>query len=68
MRRSRRRCSVSVWAVLVAADPERIVYVRGDRSIPYGDVMHVMGTISSAGFAKVLLIAEAASTTSVRAR
>ena len=55
-------------AALAAADPERIVYVRGDRSIPYGDVMHVMGTISSAGFAKVLLIAEAASTTSVRAR
>ncbi len=53
---------------LAGADPERIVYVRGDRGIAYGEVMHLMGAISSAGFAKVLLIAEAASTIAVRAR
>ncbi len=47
-------------AGLVAADPQRVVYVRGDRTIAYGEVMRLMGTISAAGFTKVLLIAEAA--------
>ena len=53
---------------LAGADPERIVYVRGDRAIAYGEVMQLMGAISSAGFAKVLLIAEAAAATAVQAR
>ena len=34
------------------------VYVRGDRSVPYGDVMRVMGRVSAAGVARVSLIAE----------
>ncbi|HEX2524998.1 MAG TPA: biopolymer transporter ExbD [Geminicoccus sp.] len=53
---------------LAGEDPERIIYVRGDRSIAYGEVMRLMGTISGAGFAKVLLIAEAAPTAAVQAR
>lgn len=53
---------------LAALEPDRIVYVRGDRSIAYGEVMGLMGTISSAGFAKVLLIAEATAATTVQAR
>lgn len=36
------------------------VYVRGDRSIPYGRVMEVMGVVTQAGFAKVSLIADGA--------
>lgn len=47
-------------AELAAADPEAVVYIRGDRSIPYGRIMEVMGMISTAGFARVSLIAEAA--------
>ncbi len=35
------------------------VYVRGDRSVPYGDVMRVMGRVSAAGISRVSLIAEA---------
>ncbi|MDB5411921.1 MAG: protein TolR [Rubritepida sp.] len=35
------------------------VYVRGDRSVPYGDVMRVMGKVSAAGVSRVSLIAEA---------
>ncbi|TCI00534.1 protein TolR [Roseococcus sp. SYP-B2431] len=35
------------------------VYVRGDRSVPYGDVMRVMGKVTAAGVARVSLIAEA---------
>ncbi|WP_458095036.1 protein TolR [Roseomonas sp. WA12] len=41
------------------ADPEAPVHVRGDRSVPYGDVLRVMGRVSRAGISKVSLIAEA---------
>lgn len=44
---------------LAAEDPSRIVYVRGDRTLPYGRVMDLLGTVNSAGFEKVSLIAEA---------
>ena len=41
------------------ADPEAPVHVRGDRSVPYGDVLRVMGRVSRAGITRVSLIAEA---------
>jgi len=41
-----------------AGQPERRIFVRGDRGINYGRVMEVMGTVSSAGFTKVALLAE----------
>jgi biopolymer transport protein ExbD len=44
---------------LAAADGEAPVYVRGDRAVPYGEVMRLMGVVSRAGFAKVSLLAEA---------
>ncbi|MCB4825292.1 protein TolR [Roseicella aerolata] len=34
------------------------VYVRGDRAVPYGEVMRVMGRVSAAGVGRVSLIAE----------
>ncbi len=34
------------------------VYVRGDRSVAYGDVMRVMGRVTAAGVSRVSLIAE----------
>jgi biopolymer transport protein TolR len=34
------------------------IYVRGDRAVAYGRIMEVMGTVSSAGFAKVTLLAK----------
>ncbi len=34
------------------------VYVRGDQGITYGNILKVMGVISSAGFSKVALISE----------
>jgi biopolymer transport protein TolR len=45
---------------LAAQDAEQIVLVRGDKDIPYGRLMEVMGHVSSAGFRKVSLIAEKA--------
>ena len=34
------------------------IFVRGDKTINYGRVMEVMGTVNSAGFRKVALITE----------
>ena len=45
---------------LAADDPSRIVYVRGDREIPYARVMDLLGLINTTGFCKVSLLAEAA--------
>jgi biopolymer transport protein TolR len=45
---------------LAAEDPDRIVYVRGDRHIDYARVMDVLGMVNTAGFTKVSLLAEAA--------
>ena len=47
-------------AQLVAEDPNRIVYVRSDRTNTYAQVMDTLGLVNHAGFSKVSLIAEAA--------
>ena len=38
--------------------PDRRIYVRGDKTIPYGTIMEVMATITQGGFTKVALLAE----------
>jgi biopolymer transport protein TolR len=38
--------------------PDTRIYIRGDKRLEYGRVMEVMGTVNSAGFTKVALIAE----------
>jgi biopolymer transport protein TolR len=38
--------------------PDRRIFVRGDRGITYGRIMEVMSTITSGGFTKVALLAE----------
>jgi biopolymer transport protein ExbD len=45
---------------LAAADPDRILYVRGDRTISYARLMEALGLASTAGFTKVSLLAEGA--------
>src|SRR5437660_697047 len=45
-------------ARLAAEDPDRIVYVRGDRTILYARLMEALGLVSGAGFTKVSLLAE----------
>ena len=40
-------------------DPTRRIFVRGDEHIDYGRVMQVMGQITSGGFTKVALLAQA---------
>ncbi|MDR0753717.1 MAG: protein TolR [Holosporaceae bacterium] len=34
------------------------IFVKGDKMIPYGTIMEIMGRISSSGFKKVVLITE----------
>ncbi len=46
-------------AALAAADPDRIVYVRGDRTVTYAQLMDLLSQVNRAGFAKVSLVAEA---------
>jgi len=48
---------------LAGLDPTQVVLVRGDRSVPYGRIIEIMGQISAAGFGKVSLIAQAPSGT-----
>ena len=49
-------------ATMAAEDPTRIVYVRGDGMLPYGQIMDLLGIVNTAGFAKVSLLAEAVQT------
>jgi biopolymer transport protein TolR len=43
---------------VAANGTEDRIYVRGDTSASYGTVMRVMGTLSSAGYARIGLITE----------
>lgn len=43
---------------ITAANPDQRIFVRGDQSITYGEVMRLMGLINAAGFDRVALIAE----------
>ena len=41
-----------------SSDPDRRIYVRGDKDVPYGRMIEVMGTIKQGGFNKVALLVE----------
>jgi biopolymer transport protein TolR len=40
--------------------PDRRIFVRGDRAVPYGRVAEVMATVTQGGFTKVALLYEGA--------
>jgi len=44
---------------LASVDPAQVVLVRGDKAVPYGRIVEIMGQINAAGFQKVSLIAQA---------
>jgi biopolymer transport protein TolR len=46
---------------------DRRIHVRGDKTIPYGKVIEVMGLINSAGYTKVALVSESPSAASTAA-
>lgn len=43
-------------------NPDRRIFVRGDKDLAYGRIMQVMGTITTGGFTKVALLAEQTAT------
>ena len=43
---------------VTGANPDARIFVRGDKGVPYGRIMEVMGTINAAGYSKVALVAE----------
>jgi len=45
-------------AAIARARPDRQVYVRADQTVPYGEVMAVIGSIRDAGLARVGLVTE----------
>ena len=44
---------------VTGANPDAVIYVRGDKDINYGRVLEIMSLVSSAGFRKVSLVAQA---------
>lgn len=50
---------VSRLQAITGSNPDAVLYVRGDKDINYGKVLEVMSLVSSAGFRKVSLVAEA---------
>jgi biopolymer transport protein TolR len=50
---------VAKLQAITGSNPDAVLYVRGDKDINYGRVMEVMSLVSSAGFRKVSLVAEA---------
>lgn len=54
----KRPALVSVLRPMMEGGEERRIYVRADQSIEYGQVMDVLGLLSSAGFTKVALISK----------
>ncbi len=43
---------------ITAQKPDTRIFIRGDKTIPYGKVMQVMGALSAAGFSKVALVTQ----------
>ncbi len=42
-----------------AEEGDSVVYVRGDKNAPYGDVMEILGLVGQSGFARVSLLSQA---------
>lgn len=40
------------------ANPDLRIFVRGDRTVPYGEVVELMGRVQASGFERVALVAE----------
>ena len=49
---------VTKLQALAKNQPDRRIFVRGDKDLPYGKIMETMGRITQGGFTKVALLAE----------
>ncbi|HEX3939690.1 MAG TPA: TonB system transport protein ExbD [Xanthobacteraceae bacterium] len=43
-------------AAATSGDKEQRIFVRGDRAVPYGDVMELMNALRDAGYLKIALV------------
>ncbi len=48
----------NLLGAMTGSDSERRIFVRADQSIPYGQVMDILGILNGAGFRKVALITQ----------
>lgn len=55
---------ISLLSSMTNNDPERRIYIRADKTMDYGQVMDILGTINGAGFKKVALISNNSSSKS----
>jgi biopolymer transport protein TolR len=49
---------VTTLQTIAQNNTDRQVFVRGDQSVTYGDMLQVMATITQGGFTKVALLAQ----------
>lgn len=49
---------VALMEAMTNNDPERRIFLRGDKGLDYGHVMDILGALNGAGFRKVALITE----------
>jgi biopolymer transport protein TolR len=49
---------VSTLQAASQSNPDTSIFVRGDKDVPYGDIIQVMATITQGGFSKVALLAQ----------
>lgn len=47
---------------LLATDPERVVHIRADEGIPYGQVMELLGKLGTSGASRLSLLTERTTT------
>jgi len=59
---------VAKLEAITGANPDAVLYVRGDKEINYGRVLEVMSLVSAAGFRKVSLVAETPKISAAAAR
>jgi TolR protein len=49
-----------------AAEGDTVIYVRGDKKVPYGDVMQILGLVGQSGYARVSLLSQHSPSSSTR--
>ncbi len=49
---------ISLLAAMTDGNTERRIYIRGDKTLAYGKIMRIIGSVNAAGFNKVALITE----------
>lgn len=49
---------VALLSSMTNNDPNRVIYIRADSALDYGQVMKTLGAINGAGFKKVALITD----------